>query len=291
MSFITSYLPVYTDDIFLQYRPFPANPTNYFEAHWHEILASFLFYTSFQVISQPISAALFGTTYTSLSKRTKVNFDIHVVSMIQCFISISILLPMWNHSYWQNRVADPTSSMLGYTPYGGFVGALTVGYFLWDLMVCTIHFKLFGVGFLFHGFAAVFVFTCTLLPFCMPWIPCFLLFELSTPFVNINWFASKLPAGTFNETFVIINGLVLMLTFFSVRIAWGFYGMIILAYDMFVMWDKIPTFAAVSVLTLNLSLDCLNIFWFYKMVAIARKKFSGKQSTKQAAKEVANKID
>ncbi|KAK6202599.1 TLC domain-containing protein [Scheffersomyces amazonensis] len=291
MSFITSLIPVLTEDPFLKYRPFPAEPANYFEAHWHEAIVSFLFYTIAQQVSKPISAHYFGKTYTSLKYKTKVNFDIHVVSMVQCFISISLLLPMWNHSHWQNRVNDPLNSVVGYTPYGGLVASLTLGYFLWDLMVCLVHFDIFGIGFLFHGFAAAFVFGGSLRPFCNPWIPAFLLFELSTPFVNINWFASRLPAGTFNETFILFNGLALIITFFSVRILWGLYAVSLLANDMFQVWNQIPSFLAVTVLALNASLDFLNIFWFQKMIAIARKKLGGKESTKEAVKEVANKID
>ncbi|ABN65728.2 predicted protein [Scheffersomyces stipitis CBS 6054] len=281
MSFITSHFPVFTEDPFLSLRPFPEHPTNFLEEHWHEVLASFLFYFTAQLLSAPFSTAYFGKTYTQLPHKTKVNFDIHVVSMVQCVISIGILIPMWNHSHWQNRVEDPFSSILGASNYGGFVAALTIGYFLWDLYVCVRWYSLFGLGFLFHGFAAFYVFSCSLIPYCQPWIPAFLLFELSTPFVNINWFASRLPAGTFNDTFVIVNGLGLLITFFSVRIAWGFYAAFMVATDMFAVFGKTHWFLPVTILGLNLMLDSLNVFWFYKMVMIAKKKIFGKSHHKK----------
>ncbi|KAK6457785.1 TLC domain-containing protein [Scheffersomyces xylosifermentans] len=277
MSFITSKFPVFYEDPFLQYRPFPENPTNYFTAHWHEIIGAFVFYYGTQIISAPLSAHYFGKPYTSLPPKIKVNFDIHVVSMIQCVISIAILIPMWNHPNWANRLEDPITSITGASDYGSLVSAVTAGYFIWDLLVCFQHFSVFGVGFLFHAFAALYVFCCCLIPFCQPWIPAFLLFELSTPFVNFNWFASRLPAGTFSDRSIVINGLCLLFTFFSVRIVWGLYAVKLVATDMFAAWDETPIVLPITVLSLNVFLNLLNIYWFYKMVAIAKKKIFGKK--------------
>lgn len=284
---LLSFLPVFENDIFLQFRPFPAEPTNYFSAHWHEIFMSYVLYQLIQVISPVVLKRVFGTTYTTLAPKTKVNFDIHVVSMVQCIVSLLILLPMWNHEAWQNRAEDPYTSILGYTPYGGFVAAVTIGYFVWDVVVCLMHFQLFGFGFLFHAFAALYVFSCCLSPFCLPWIPGFLLFELSTPFVNVNWFASRLPSGTFSDRTILINGLFLLLTFFVVRIIWGFYAVAVVAVDMWHTLQHVNILLPITILTLNFSLDVLNVFWFYKMILIAKKKAKGsKKSAKTNAKEI-----
>lgn len=122
---------------------------------------------------------------------------------------------------------------------------------MWDLFVCIRYFKLFGFSFLFHGAAALYVFVCSLRPYCLPWAPAFLLFELSTPFVNVNWFATRLPAGTISDTVVMINGLLLLATFFFVRIIWGFYAAGLVAYDMYRVFDKAPIFLPLSILALK----------------------------------------
>lgn len=106
----------------------------------------------------------------------------------------------------------------------------------------------------------------------MPWVPAFLSFEGSTPFVNMNWFASKLPAGTFSDKFVMINGLLLMVVFFVVRILWGFYAVSQVAYSLWHSRDLVHPFFPIVVLSINLMLNALNVFWFYKMVKIAKKK-------------------
>ena len=63
-------------------RPFPANPSSLFLAHWHEVVGSFLFYCVIQALSPTISTALIGKAYTGLNHKTKLNFDIHVVSTV-----------------------------------------------------------------------------------------------------------------------------------------------------------------------------------------------------------------
>ncbi|ODV77358.1 DUF887-domain-containing protein [Suhomyces tanzawaensis NRRL Y-17324] len=266
--------PVFYNDPFLKYRPFPAEETgNNFIDHWHEIAATFLFYTAIQYGSQPFSRYYFGDTYKSLKPKTKINFDIHVVSMVQCFISILLLLPMWNSSLWSESAS---SSVHGLSPYGSLVAAVTCGYFAWDVYVCLRYYSLFGFGFLFHGVAALYVFCLCLIPFCQPWIPAFLLFELSTPFVNINWFSTRLPAGTFSDRTILINGVLLLITFFSVRLVWGIYAVIQVALDFYRIWGHVSPFLVISILSINVSLDILNVFWFYKMLMIAKKKITGK---------------
>lgn len=276
---ILDKLPVFEKDYFLQYRPFPIEPKNYYQAHWHEIVASLIFYTSLQYISHIVSPIIFGDTYKNFPRKTRINFDIHVVSMVQCILSIALLIPTINHPFFQNRVEDPYNSIFGYTPYGGFVASVTLGYFVWDTIVCLRYFNLFGPGFLVHGVSALYVFGLGLRPILLPWIPAFLSFELSTPFVNINWFANRVPSGIFPNWLVTINGLLLLVTFFCVRILWGFYAIYLLSQDLFKVWHQLPLVLPVSVLSLNVVLNWLNVYWFTKMVAIARKKFLGKGKT------------
>lgn len=275
-------LPVITEDPLAWARPFALEPLSYYAAHWHEIVIATLAYFGIQAISPVFSAALFGKTYTGLNAKTKLNFDIHVVSMVQCVVSILVIVPCWGHLHFQNRVEDPYLSVLGYTPYHGFISAITTGYFIWDFVVCLVNMKLFGFGFFLHAVAALVVFGCSLKPFCLPWIPAFLLFELSTPFVNINWFSTHLPVGTISDRVVAINGICLLVTFFLVRILWGFYAVALLAYDMYRTRANLSWVLPVTVLALNVSLDVLNVFWFSKMLAIAKKKLSGEKKDAKA---------
>jgi hypothetical protein len=66
---------------------------------------------------------------------------------------------------WVMRVDTERSGMTsgervyGYTGAGGLVQAMAAGYFLWDLMISTIHFKIFGPGLWFHAVSALWVFS------------------------------------------------------------------------------------------------------------------------------------
>lgn len=255
-------------DIFLDYRPFISDPKNYYEAHYHEIVASVIFYQVLYLVSPAISQGLFGDNYASLSKKGKKNFDIHIVSMVQCLISIAVIIPLYGN---EHLAQDP---VFHYLPYAGFVSAITIGYFIWDLYICLRFFKMFGLGFLVHAFASLFVFSQTLRPFCLAWVAGFLSFELSTPFVNVNWFISKLPAGTIPFYVQAINGLLLMITFFIVRIIWGFYAIYKVSGQLYSAKDQLPLWLPLSIVGLNIALDALNVYWFKKMVSIAAKKLS-----------------
>lgn len=275
------FLPTVIQDPFESYRPFPKTSDNLFAAHWHEIVGAAIFYFTIQATVKPLATLILGKTYTTLPKKTRIDFDIHIVSMVQCIVSIVLTFYHFNNPHWQNRSNDPVNSLLGSTPFGGMVGAVSAGYFIWDIWVCARYFDIFGVGFLLHGGAALFGMICTLIPYCQPWTASFLAFEISTPFVNLNWFASRMPEGTFSDSFVIINGLLLMVVFFFIRIIWGFYAIAQLAIDMTYSLDQINNFIPATLLVLNFGLDVLNVFWFYKMVRIARKKASKRSPDKK----------
>ncbi|KAG7195802.1 uncharacterized protein KQ657_002187 [Scheffersomyces spartinae] len=271
-----SFLPVFERDPFLGLNPYPWDSP--LGRHWHEIAASTLMYFILQSLLSTYTPIYVGKPYLDLNRKTRINFDIHVVSMVQCILSCAMIIPMWGQSHWQNRTEDPVSSILGTTDYGNLVASLTIGYFIWDTYVCLRYFLLFGFGFLFHGIAALYVFVlCLWWPFCQPWIPGFLIFEASTPFVNINWFASRLPKGTISGTVTVINGILLMLTFFLVRIIWGFYSVALVATDMWKTWSYHAWWIPSSVLAINVFLDVLNVFWFTRMIQIAKKQARAKR--------------
>lgn len=246
--------------------------------HIHEILFTFIFYDMVYRLSGVISPSI-SKGYRSLSHRTQINFDIHVASMVNCLILLVLIFPMFN---------DPILALdkvLSYTPYGGFVCSVACGYFLWDAITCLRFMKLFGPGFAIHGVSALFVFIQSLRPYIVYYAPHFLLFELSTPFLNIHWFSSHLPAGLVPSWIVTINGILLLITFFSARIIWGFYQAFYFALEVFSVKNRtaVPLWLPITILTSNMTLNTLNVYWFSKMIQLATRKFSG--SSKKEHKE------
>lgn len=249
--------------------------------HIHEILLAALIYHAIFLASSKLGPRL-CRDYSALPERTRINFDIHVVSMVQCTLILALALPLF-------RDRNLTDHVYGYTPYSGFVSAMAVGYFLWDSLVCIWYVRYFGIGFAVHGVVAGFVFLQGMRPMILHYCPHFLLFELSTPFLNINWFATHLPSSPVPFALRLANGLCLMATFFLVRIVWGFYMAPFVFRDLFMRFNNRthPQWVAVTIVLSNLVLNSLNVYWFYKMQQVARRAISDKPEsiTKEEKKQ------
>jgi len=189
--------------------------------HIHEVLGSFLAYSFINSVGAPIiSKWLFPVQYAKLSAERKINWDVHVVSLAQ---STTInALALWvmftdeerKNMVWQERV-------WGYTGAAGMIQGLATGYFLWDLMITLQHVKVFGLGMLAHALSALLVFSFGFRPFVNFYGCTFILYELSSPFLNFHWFFDKLDmTGSKPQLY---NGIALLFTFFSSRLVWGTY--------------------------------------------------------------------
>ncbi|VEU20865.1 DEKNAAC101654 [Brettanomyces naardenensis] len=206
------------------------------------------------------------------NRKRKVDFDIHIAAMAQAFVSIALCIPMFLHPSFTE---DP---IFGTYEFGGLVAAITTGYFVWDLLYCCIyHFDIYGFEYLFHASGALVVFASTFRGFLQPLIPAFLVYELSTPFVNLHWFYTRGPKGFVSDRTFMINGALLMLTFFMARCVWGVYASVKAFQLCLAVRDQLPRFLMPIIFSLNLGFQFLNFFWFYKMVRIAVRKSKSKK--------------
>ncbi|TEY50706.1 hypothetical protein BOTCAL_0274g00050 [Botryotinia calthae] len=272
--------------------------------HIHEIVIAFCFYTIIDTyVSQIISSRLFPKIYPSLSHRVKINWNIHFVSFVQS--TVICLLALWvlwtDDERWD---MDWRGRIWGYTGAGGLVQAFAMGYFLWDLMASIVHLDALGWSSLIHAICALLVVGIGFRPFANYYGLNFVLYELSTPFLNIHWFFDK-----FNMTgskAQLYNGIVLLVTFFSCRLVWGVYQSARLYHDLWSSfhtsraitapeprfsggseWElfrfleeskelSLPTWLAWGYLATNTILTLLNFYWFNQMISAVSKRFSKK---------------
>jgi hypothetical protein len=137
----------------------------------------------------------------------------------------------------------------------------------------------------------------------------FILYEISTPFLNIHWFFDKLNmTGSRVQLF---NGIALLTTFFGCRVLWGNYQSIrmysdvwtalhtpgfsqieinnpIFAYQKFPDSGSdykdgsgkmgLPMWLVFAYLGSNTILNFLNIYWFAKMIQALRRRFQPQSS-------------
>ena len=127
--------------------------------HIHEVLfATLAYHCICHYLSPYVSTRLFPTVYPKLSRKTRLNWDVHVVSLAQsCFINT---LALWVMFVDEERSAmDWEERVWGYTGADGMIQGFAAGYFLWDLFVCVGNVGVFGFGLLAHAIAALVVFS------------------------------------------------------------------------------------------------------------------------------------
>jgi hypothetical protein len=201
-----------------------------------------------------------------------------------------------------------------------------LGYFVYDLWITVQHLSMFGVGMLFHAISALTVFSfgfvsavlsiiprsarliCEQRPFVNYYAPDFILYELSSPFLNIHWFCDKLELT--GSTYQLVNGIFLISTFTICRLLWGSYASICVFRDIYTAYShssswnttaeivppqnvstplqgvsqgaevmryagnrEAPLWLCAAYLASNVVLNGLNWYWINKMIATIRKRF------------------
>ncbi|KAK3394011.1 TRAM, LAG1 and CLN8 domain-containing protein [Podospora didyma] len=285
--------------------------------HVHEVVASALFYTFIHVIASPVlSSYFFPKYYPKHSRSKKANWDAHVVSLVQSTI-INILALWVMFTDKERQTMDWEQRVWGYTGASGMIQALACGYFVWDLITTIINIDIFGLGLLAHAVSALVVYSFGFRPFLNFYSPVFILYELSTPFLNVHWFFDKLNmTGSKAQLY---NGIALLATFASCRLVWGSYQSVLVYIDM---WkavhsapaagyiaagysnvtsladpdanmatyvagaSPIPVWLALLYVGSNIVLNTLNWHWFFKMITAVRKRFDPPKEAAQKEKVV-----
>jgi hypothetical protein len=133
--------------------------------HIHHVLGAFVVYHAIYLFISPmLSKLLVPQFYNKFPRRTKVNWDVHVVSFVQStFICALALWGMMTDKERQAAAAAPGEDAIyyrvfGYTVTGGAVQGYAAGYFLWDLMISAYYVNIMGWGFVAHAVSALVVF-------------------------------------------------------------------------------------------------------------------------------------
>ena len=137
-------------------------------------------------------------------------------------------------------------------------------------------------------------------PFVNFYGPTFILYELSSPFLNFHWFFDKLHmTGSRPQWY---NGIFLLSSFFSCRLLWGTYQSVRVYQDVWaaIHYDSAskpaplqyeplgesdevmryagdhftPSWLACVYLGSNIVLNTLNFYWFGKMIETIKKRFT-----------------
>lgn len=122
--------------------------------HVHHLIWAFSAYEAiFLLISPAASQLIAGKTYSTLDRRTKINWSIRVVSFIQSvFISSCAIAIIQTDP--ERRNADSKERLWAYNASSGRVQAFAAGYFLYDVMISIQHLDVSGPSALVHAVCA-----------------------------------------------------------------------------------------------------------------------------------------
>jgi hypothetical protein len=288
--------------------------------HIHEIISAYLLYEcAFRLLSPALSRLLAPRLYSTLTRRAKLNWDAHVVSQMQSLLINSLAL--WLILTDPSRPSSTDSSdaawqarLWSYTPATAMVQSLAAGYFLWDALASFLHTDVMGLSSLWHALAALGVTVMGFRPFANYYGLNFVLYELSTPFLNVHWFLDKL--GYTGSWVQFVNGILLLAVFAGCRLGWGTWQSLLIYGDVWRAWWAtepyglkckayrvvmrsasvpaecmvLPSWLALVYVGSNTVLSVLNFWWFYKMVLAVRKRFQSGDPADKGSKGI-NEID
>lgn len=236
-------------------------------ANFPLIAYSALGFTAIHIGGAPlVSRWLAPESYGKLkNRRARNNWNIHIVSLVHAVAIIALALRAFN------QPALAADKAFGWHETAEIANSVAVGYFLWDTIDAIVNFT--DLGFVLHGLACVMTYSLTFKPYLQYFSCRFLLWELSTPFLNIHWFLDK--TGRTGSTFQLVNGILLLSTFFFVRIVYGWYISITFWRVMFsrTVRDSMPLFFWIVFLSGHATLTLLNLIWLSKMIRALRKRF------------------
>lgn len=127
--------------------------------HIHEIVFAIGLYSFINSVVSPwLSTLLCPQTYSRLDRRTRISWDVHVVSFFQSVIICALAL--WVTFADEERAAMGWEERIwGYTGAVGLITSMACGYFIWDLFITAKDVSIFGQGMLAHALSATAVFS------------------------------------------------------------------------------------------------------------------------------------
>ncbi|KAJ1773097.1 hypothetical protein IW140_001061 [Coemansia sp. RSA 1813] len=147
--------------------------------------------------------------------------------------------------------------------------AVTVGYFLWDIINIYQNIDINDWQFMMHGITSFGVYILSFSPLLQYYGACFMMFEISTLFLNVHLTLEELKLQDFILYY--INGMALVSSFFFARIVYGTALSINVWKELANSALPINPFAAWFVRIANIALLSLSYYWFSVIVMTAKK--------------------
>ncbi|PSN65642.1 hypothetical protein BS50DRAFT_496235 [Corynespora cassiicola Philippines] len=254
--------------------------------HLHEFLATlFLYQFIYAYLGPRISNYLAPKTYGNLQGRSKLDWNIHVVSMTQATI-ISLLAQYVVLFDEERKQMNAMERAYGYTNLSAKALAVADGYFVWHFFMMVVHYKVYGFPMLAHAWACNFVMIQGFRPAFLTYGVASFLYEWSNIPLNIHRALGKLNMQS--SRLYVVNGISLFVVFFCCRIIWGTYLTWAFWQDLWFTYshepppgaEKLPTWLLVGHAISAGTLQTLNFVWFFMISRIMLSRFVSKNEKK-----------
>lgn len=189
----------------------------------------------------------------------------------------AVIASAWSAYLWYDGSLGISAEarMWGYTKPLGHMLSFSLGYFMWDVCCCLWHIKIYGGGFLTHALLGLIGLATAFIPFMMYPASRFLLFEVSTIFINIHWFLENLGYG--GSILMIINDGIVLLAYLLVRLILGSFFTYEFMHDLWELQSSLPMALCIISIVANFVTHLLNFYWFYRLcqsaVRMANRRF------------------
>ncbi|KAI0261345.1 DUF887-domain-containing protein [Gloeopeniophorella convolvens] len=238
--------------------------------HLHTIFLSTVGFAVVHHLAAPelVRFVLGKKAWDALSSRDRVGWQSRLTSLTHALL----ILPLTARCLHIPALAADRA--FGWDPRAGTLLGVASGYFLWDSIVSLVHFE--GVGFVVHGLACLIIYVNAFRPFLAYYGARFLLWELSTPFLNVHWYRDRMldKTGKTGTLLQLVNGLTLIGTFAGARLVYGSIMSLQFYQTLFEVRDGVSVVILLGYAIGNTVLNGLNVVWFTKMIAALRKRFS-----------------
>ena len=124
-----------------------------------------------------------------------------------------------------------------------------------------------------HGLVCSVIYINTLRPLFEYFGSVFLLWEVSTIFLNLHWMFDKV--GLTGSTYQLVNGICLLTSFFGARGIFGAYASRLFFKEVARLDVRLQLPKGVPEIYKGglIALSCLNVFWFFQMIKSITKRF------------------
>lgn len=243
------------------------------------VIQSLALWLALQLLSARLSPKLFPRTFANLRPATRASWHVHWVAFCHASIITPLAARLWWKVYKQGGMTGSHTlardRLYGFDEEAASVYAIALGYFIWDAVVSALY---DGPAFVAHGLVAMGAFIFVFHPIFMYDGLGFLLWELSTPFLNIHWFLDKL--GMTGGKLQLINAAFLLSSYVFARLTFGVYNslswMMLVHFPSKPAYPSIPLHIKIFFTTGNVVLNSLNFIWFRAMIRAVQKRFTAK---------------